>query len=65
MSTTMPRVHVAIMGMERVAARLEDHDILLRLLCRAAAAQNMGTYASYIGGPRYADQIDGPQEFFT
>jgi L-lactate dehydrogenase complex protein LldF len=63
MSTTMPRIHVAIMGMERVAARLEDHDILLRLLCRAAAAQNMGTYASYIGGPRYADQIDGPQEF--
>ncbi|MEE4263844.1 MAG: LutB/LldF family L-lactate oxidation iron-sulfur protein [Desulfobacteraceae bacterium] len=63
MSTTMPRVHVAIMGMERVAARLEDHDILLRLLCRAAAAQNMGTYASYVGGPRYADQADGPDEF--
>jgi L-lactate dehydrogenase complex protein LldF len=63
MSTTMPRVHVAIMGMERVAARLEDHDILLRLLCRAAAAQNMGTYVSYIGGPRQAHQTDGPDEF--
>jgi L-lactate dehydrogenase complex protein LldF len=63
MSTTMPKVHVAIMGMERVAARLEDHDILLRLLCRGAAAQNMGTYASYIGGPRRANQIDGPEEF--
>jgi L-lactate dehydrogenase complex protein LldF len=63
MSTTMPRVHVAIMGMERVAARLADHDILLRLLCRGAAAQNMGTYASYIGGPRYANQNDGPDEF--
>ena len=63
MSTTMPKVHVAIMGMERVAARLEDHDILLRLLCRAAAAQNMGTYVSYIGGPRQANQVDGPDEF--
>jgi L-lactate dehydrogenase complex protein LldF len=63
MSTTMPRVHVAIMGMERVAARLEDHDILLRLLCRAAAAQNIGTYASYIGGPRHTNQVDGPDEF--
>jgi L-lactate dehydrogenase complex protein LldF len=63
MSSTMPKVHVAIMGMERVAARLEDHDILLRLLCRAAAAQNMGTYVSYIGGPRQANQIDGPDEF--
>jgi L-lactate dehydrogenase complex protein LldF len=63
MSTTMPRIHVAIMGMERVAARLADHDILLRLLCRAAAAQNMGTYVSYVGGPRYPEQVDGPDEF--
>jgi L-lactate dehydrogenase complex protein LldF len=51
------------MGMERIAARLEDHDILLRLLCRGAAAQNMATYASYIGGPRQANQVDGPEEF--
>jgi L-lactate dehydrogenase complex protein LldF len=63
MSTTMPKVHVAIMGMERVAARLEDHDILLRLLCRGAAAQNIGTYVSYVGGPRSLHQIDGPDEF--
>ncbi len=63
MSTTMPRVHVAIMGMERVVARLEDHDILLRLLCRGAAAQNMATYVSYVGGPRTANQVDGPEEF--
>ena len=63
MSTTLPKVHMAFMGMERVAARLEDHDILLRLLCRGAAAQNMATYVSYIGGPRQADQADGPQAF--
>lgn len=63
MSTTLPQVHIAIMGMERVAARLEDHDILLRLLCRGAAAQNMATYVSYIGGPRAAHHADGPQEF--
>ena len=63
MSTTLPRIHMAFMGMERVAARLEDHDILLRLLCRGAAAQNMATYVSYIGGPRSAGEVDGPQEF--
>ena len=63
MSTTLPKVHIAIMGMERVAARLEDHDMLLRLLCRGAAAQNIATYVSYIGGPRSAGQADGPQEF--
>jgi L-lactate dehydrogenase complex protein LldF len=63
MATTLPRVHMAFMGMERVAARLEDHDILLRLLCRAAAAQKMATYVSFIGGPRSAGQVDGPREF--
>lgn len=63
MSTTLPKVHIAIMGMERVAARLEDHHLFLRLLCRGAAAQNMATYVSYIGGPRSAGQADGPQEF--
>ncbi len=52
MSSTLPRIHVAVMGMERVIARLEDHDILLRLLTRAAAVQNMATYVNYIGGPR-------------
>ncbi len=63
MAATMPRVHLAFMGMERVVARLEDHDALVRLLCRGAAAQKMSTYVSYIGGPRSAGQVDGPQEF--
>ncbi len=63
MSATLPRVHVALMGMERVAARLEDHDMLLRLLSRGAAAQNMATYVSYVGGPRQSGQADGPEEF--
>ncbi len=63
MATTMPRVHVAFMGMERIVARLDEYEIILRLLCRGAAAQTMGTYASYIGGPRRAGESDGPDEF--
>jgi L-lactate dehydrogenase complex protein LldF len=63
MATTMPRVHVAFMGMERIVARLDEYEIILRLLCRGAAAQTMGTYASYIGGPRHVGESDGPDEF--
>ena len=63
MSSTLPRVHLVFMGMERVVARLQDHDTLVRLLCRGASAQKMSTYVSYIGGPRHAGQADGPQEF--
>ena len=63
MSTTMPRIHMAFMGMERIVATLEDHDAIVRLLCRGAAAQNIATYVSYIGGPRRDNEPDGPEEF--
>ncbi len=63
MSTSMPRIHLAIMGMERVTARLEDHAVLFRLLSRGAAAQSLATYISYAGGPAGPEEIDGPEEF--
>ncbi|MDJ0784470.1 MAG: LutB/LldF family L-lactate oxidation iron-sulfur protein [Desulfosarcinaceae bacterium] len=63
MSTTLPKVHIAFMGMERVVARLADHALLFRLLSNAAAAQKMAGYISYIGGPRADFQADGPEEF--
>ncbi|MCF8106581.1 MAG: iron-sulfur cluster-binding protein, partial [Desulfohalobiaceae bacterium] len=63
MSTSMPRIHLAIMGMERVVAKLEDQAVLFRLLSRGAAAQSLATYISYAGGPAGPDEIDGPQEF--
>ena len=63
MATTMPRIHMAFMGMERIVARLADHDVLFRLLSRGAAAQNLAGYVSYVGGPRTPDQLDGPDEF--
>ena len=63
MSSTLPKIHMSFMGMERVTARLEDHGVLLRLLCIGAAAQHMATYVSYIGGPTFPGQGDGPEEF--
>ena len=51
MASTLPRIHMVFMGMERVVPRLRDLDILLRLLCRGAAAQKLGTYVSHISGP--------------
>lgn len=63
MATTLPRVHVAFMGMERIVADLKDHDILFRLLSMGAAAQNMAGYVSYIGGPAEKGRTDGPEAF--
>ncbi|MGD9973125.1 MAG: LutB/LldF family L-lactate oxidation iron-sulfur protein [Desulfatirhabdiaceae bacterium] len=63
MTSTLPRIHIAIMGMERVAATLDEHQVLLRLLSRGAAAQKMAGYVSYIGGPRQPGHMDGPDAF--
>jgi L-lactate dehydrogenase complex protein LldF len=63
MATTLPRVHVAFMGMERIVADLADHDVLLRLLSMGAAAQDMAGYVSYIGGPAEKGRTDGPDAF--
>ncbi len=63
MTSTMPKVHIVLLGIEKIAATLEDHEILLRMLTRAAAGQKISTYVSYVGGPRLADEPDGPEEF--
>lgn len=63
MSTTMPRVHVSLMGLERATATLAEHDTLLRLLTRGAAVQKISTYVSFLGGPRQSGECDGPEEF--
>jgi L-lactate dehydrogenase complex protein LldF len=63
MTSTMPRVHIVLLGIEKIAATLEDHDVLLRMLTRAAAGQKISTYVSYVGGPRLPEEPDGPEEF--
>lgn len=63
MASTMPKLHVAMMGMERVAATLEDQRDLLQLLTQGAALQKLSTYVSFVGGPRSEGDPDGPEEF--
>lgn len=63
MATTMPRVVVALMGMERVVATMAEHRETLQLLTRGAALQKLSTYVSFLGGPAAKDDPDGPREF--
>ncbi len=63
MATTMPPVHVALMGMERIVANLDEHQETVQLLTRGAALQKLSTYVSFLGGPTDAEDPDGPQEF--
>ena len=63
MCTSMPPIHVAIAGMEKVIPSMEDLGIFLPLLIRSATGQRLSSYVTTITGPRLADEEDGPEEF--
>ena len=63
MCTSLPRVHMALMGMEKVVPALEDMAVMLRLLPRAATGQRITSYTTLVSGPRRSNEEDGPEEF--
>ena len=75
MATTLPRLHVALMGIERLAPTLDDLSVILQLLGRNSTGQKLTVYTNLLTGPRRpssrrsglqpdtADgEPDGPQE---
>jgi L-lactate dehydrogenase complex protein LldF len=60
--STAPRVHIALMGMERIVASWRDAAVVLETLARSATGQRLSTYTNVITGPRRADDPDGPEE---
>ena len=63
MTTSLPRVHVAISGIEKVVPAIEDVALFLRLLPRSATGQRITSYNSFASGPRAPSDEDGPDEF--
>ncbi|ARU55683.1 iron-sulfur cluster binding protein [Oleiphilus messinensis] len=61
MCTTVPPVHIAITGIEKVIPRLSDLPPLLSLLTRSATGQLITTYFNLISSPRKPDEKDGPE----
>ncbi|AUH50457.1 iron-sulfur cluster-binding protein [Chromobacterium sp. ATCC 53434] len=62
MCTTVPDVHVAVTGIEKVVEKLEDVVPLYSLLTRSAIGQLITTYFNMISGPRKPGEKDGPRE---
>jgi L-lactate dehydrogenase complex protein LldF len=62
MSSTLPEVFVALMGIEKVIPRLEDLPHFLEVLARSATGQKLTCYTNFINGPRRKDDVDGPAE---
>jgi L-lactate dehydrogenase complex protein LldF len=63
LTQTLPKVHIAVAGIEKIVPTLEDAATLLRLLARSATGQEFSSYTTISTGPRRAGDLDGPEQY--
>ncbi len=61
-SLAATKVHIALVGIEKILPRDRDLGLLLNLLARSATAQQLTVYTEFISGPKSQTQPDGPEE---
>jgi L-lactate dehydrogenase complex protein LldF len=64
LTTSAPKIHIAVAGIEKVIPRAQDLAVFLDLLGRSATGQPLTVYTSFLSGPRREGEIDGPEEFY-
>jgi L-lactate dehydrogenase complex protein LldF len=64
LSSSAPKIHVAVAGIEKLVPRAQDLAAFLKLLDRSATGQPLSVYTSLLAGPRRAGEPDGPDEFY-
>src|SRR5947208_10339389 len=64
LTTTLPKVHVAISGIEKIVPTLEDVATLMRLLPRSATGQSISNYVDILTGPEGAGELHGPDHMY-
>jgi L-lactate dehydrogenase complex protein LldF len=62
LTTSLPRIHIAMMGIEKVIPRFADLDVFLKLLPRSGTGQRLTTYQSFITGTKRHASDEGPDE---
>ena len=62
LTTSLPRIHIAMMGIEKVIPRFSDLDVFLKLLPRSGTGQRLTTYQSFITGTKRNATDEGPEE---
>lgn len=61
-SLAAPKIHIALIGIEKLLPHDRDFQIMLNLLGRSATGQQLTVYTEFIGGPKHPDQPDGPEQ---
>ena len=57
LGTSLPKLHIACMGMEKIIPKMEDLAVFTRLLARSATGQPITTYTSHFHGPREGGEM--------
>src|ERR1035441_8636462 len=65
LTTSAPKIHIAIAGIEKMIPRAQDLAVFLKLLGRSGTGQLLTVYTSFLSGPRRSGEIDGPDEFYV
>ena len=65
MCTSLPRVHIALVGIEKVVDTVEDYAMLTQVLPSSSTGQKLTVYTNIINGPRRADESDGPEHVYV
>jgi L-lactate dehydrogenase complex protein LldF len=65
LTTSAPKIHIAVAGLEKLVPRAQDLAVFLKLLGRSATGQALTVYTSFLSGPRRAGEVDGPDEFYV
>jgi L-lactate dehydrogenase complex protein LldF len=64
LSSSAPKIHVAISGIEKLIPRAQDLAVFLKLLGRSATGQPLSVYTSFLAGAKRQGEPDGPEEFY-
>ncbi|NDK56937.1 LutB/LldF family L-lactate oxidation iron-sulfur protein [Pontibacter fetidus] len=65
LSTTFPKTHIAIVGIEKMLPSIMDLDLFWPLLSTSGTGQNVTVYNSIFTGPRQPNEKDGPEEMYV
>lgn len=60
--TSVPPVHVVVMGIEKLIPRFTDLTVFIQLLARSSTGQKISVYTNFITGPRAEGEPDGAEE---
>lgn len=62
---SLPRVHVVVVGIEKVIESLRDFGTLVQMLTRSTGGQQISVYVQLISGPALPDDHDGPEAMYV